>query len=189
MFLPEEVENTTKALLRGEIILYPTDTIWGLGCDATNENAINHIYKIKKRDKTKSLLILVSDMEMLEYYVAQVHPKINLLLSHHERPVTIIYPDAKNLPENLVAADGSIAIRIVRDNFCRKVIQALGRPLVSTSANFSGKPSPKNFGEIEEKLKEKVDYVVRHRQEELAETEPSVIVKLSPKGELDFIRN
>ena len=182
------VDDTCKVLEAGGSVLYPTDTIWGLGCDACNENAIARIYDIKHRDKGKSMLILVDSMEMMKKYTKSI-PEIAVdLIEAADRPLTIIYPEAKNLPKNLIAEDGSIGIRIVNDDFCRAVIGVLGRPIVSTSANLSGSNPPLGFCDIANEIKTAVDYVVPLRQDELSKNRNSDIVKVDESGDIQVIR-
>lgn len=182
------VDETCKVLENGGTILYPTDTIWGIGCDACNENAITRIYDIKHRDKGKSMLILVDSMEMMKKFTTSI-PEIAVdLIEAADRPLTIIYPEAKNLPKKLVAEDGSIGIRIVNDDFCREVIGLLGRPIVSTSANLSGCNPPLGFCDIANEIKSEVDYVVPLRQDELSRNRNSDIVKVDVSGNIQVIR-
>ena len=172
----------------GGLILYPTDTIWGIGCDVNNVPAIKKVYQLKQRDLQKNFVLLVSSLEMLQQYVRHVHPRISTLLSYHRRPLTVVFDGARNLPEELIAEDGSIAIRIVQDEFCRELIEAYGCPIIATSANISEQPFPANFGEISSEIITGVDYVVRHRQHEKTLGEPSVIVRVEEDGELVFLR-
>lgn len=188
MLEKDNLENI-KAVLENEgLILYPTDTIWGIGCDATNSKAVEKVYDLKQRDRNKPLIILVDSSDMIQDYVEHVHPRIDTLLMHHIRPLTIIFNKAKNLPENLVAQDGSIAIRVVQDKFCRELISYYGKPLVATSANISDEPFPGNFGEISSAVIKQVDYVFKQRRYEKSLRQPSVIVKAQDDGELIFIR-
>ncbi|MGB0879656.1 MAG: L-threonylcarbamoyladenylate synthase [Polaribacter sp.] len=152
--------STTKACLEaGKTILYPTDTVWGIGCDATNFEAVSKIYTIKNREESKSLIVLVSSLNMLKKYV-QVSKKALEILQNTEKPTTIIYKNSKGFAENIMAEDDSIAVRIVQDDFCRKLIKQFGKPIVSTSANISGKSTPKSFSEIDNTILDNVDYVV-----------------------------
>ncbi len=188
LYTNDEIALIVPILTKGGSILYPTDTIWGIGCDACNVKSVDNIFKLKQTQKDKGLVLLVSDNEMLHQYVNRVHPKIQNLLDYHTRPVTVVYENAKNLPEEVISNDGSIAIRIVQDIFCQEMIRALGRPIVSTTANISTHPVPKNFKDIDTTIINGVDYVVKHRQDEVTNNLPSVMVKLSAKNELDFIR-
>lgn len=190
MFENEKLTNIIDILTTGGLILYPTDTIWGIGCDACNEAAIDKIFKLKKRDPSKSFILLVDSVEMLKNYVVHVHPRVETLLSHHVRPLTVIYDEAKNLPKNAYAENGSVAIRVVKDTFCRNLITQFGKPLIATSANVSNEPFPTHFGNISSAILTGVDHVVNmnHQQNPKQKVLPSVIVKLAPNGELDFLR-
>ena len=183
-----DIQNSLSVLNSGGILIYPTDTIWGIGCDATQSEAVENIYRIKKREPSQSMLLLVSDTLMLGQYVAEIPEEALQLISKAEKPLTIIYSKANNLPKNLLAADGSIGIRIPRDEFCLQLIRQLGKPIVSTSANFSGKPFPGNFSEIDPALLKLVDYTVRWRQEDHKPALPSSIYKIEPGGEITTIR-
>lgn len=184
----EDLEKALQVLLAGGVILYPTDTIWGIGCDATNSEAVEKVYQLKGRAKDKSLIILLENENRLSSYVQEIPEVAYQLIEYAERPLTIIYSDAKNLAQNLVAEDGSIGIRIVKHPFCEKLIQRFKRPIVSTSANISGAPSPKNFAEISDEIKQHVDYVVQYGQGDLTPKQASTIMKLSPSGAFSFIR-
>ncbi len=181
-------EKIIQVLEKGGLILFPTDTIWGIGCDATNEQAVEKIYQLKQRNKDKPLIVLVHNVEMLKQYVEHVHPKIETLLSFHTRPLTVIYEKGMNLAENVMSNDGSIGIRVILDPFCQGLIKAFGKPIVATSANVSDRPFPRNFGEISSDILQGVDFVTRIRQTEKNLNEPSVIVKMDDNGELFFIR-
>ncbi len=180
--------NSLKILRAGGIILYPTDTIWGIGCDATNENAVKRIYDLKKREEKKSMIILMDNVNMINQYVSHPSQKILSYISSSEKPTTAIFKDAVYLPKNMINEDGSIAIRIVKDDFCQELIQQLQKPLVSTSANISGEKSPQNFTEVSVEIKNGVDYIVQHRQNDFSKNAPSSIVKLNENGEIEFIR-
>ncbi len=188
MFEKDNLENIKAVLENGGLILYPTDTIWGIGCDATNSHAVEKVYQLKQRDRDKGFIILVDSVEMIKKYVKHIHPRIDTLLLHHVRPLTIIFDNARNLPDNLISQDGSIAIRLVQDDFCRELIRTLGKPVVATSANISNAPFPNNFGEISSAVIEGVDYVFKQRRYEKENKTPSVIVKAQDDGELIFIR-
>ncbi len=185
----EELSKIAKIISEGGIILYPTDTIWGIGCDATNAEAIKKIYKIKQREAGKSMLILVDSELMIEQYANNVPEVAWELIRVSEEPITIIFSEAKNLPVEMVAEDGSIGIRIVNDDFCRQLIRKIKKPLVSTSANFSGKPFPACFDDISEEIKNMVDYVVQHRQSEIMKAKPSPIIKIDKNGIFKIIRH
>ncbi len=183
-----EIENAVNVLKNGGVLLYPTDTIWGIGCDATNFDAVEKIYQIKKREKNKSMIVLMDGIEQLIKYVKHVPFAAIDLHTKTERPVTIIYPSAINLAKNLIAEDGSIAIRIPNNEFCNQLIKVLGKPLVSTSANFSGEPSAISFGNISTDLLLKVDYIVQLYHNQILETKPSRIIKLNIDGSTQIIR-
>ncbi len=184
----QEVGLAAKALSQGKVILYPTDTIWGIGCSTAFPDNALRIYNIKRRPIDKSMILLVSDIEMLKKFVKTIHPRIENLLTHHERPLTVIYPEAQNLDPAFVASDGSIAIRICRDPFCNALIKEVNTPIVSTSANISGSPAPTHFREISSEIVEAVDYVVRYRQDDCKPTQPSVIIKYTTEGEIIVVR-
>ncbi len=188
MMYDHELEKAIHTLQSGGTILFPTDTIWGVGCDACNAAAIQKVYDVKERDPDKPFILLVDSMDMLKQYVRHVHPKVETLIAYHERPLTVVYDQAKNLPANAIAEDGSVGIRIPRDEYCRYLIRSFGRPLVATSANISNEPFPNNFSGISEQLKKRVDFIATHRQQERQLNDPSVIVKLSRKGDLIFLR-
>ncbi len=184
-----DLDQSVEFLKKGCIILYPTDTIWGLGCDATNGKAIEKIYAIKKRNEGKSLIILVDGEEMLTHYVQSVPAIVHDLVEQYDRPLTIIYPEARNLPKNLVAPDGSIAIRIVRHAFCSRLISQFGKPITSTSANVSGLPSPASYHAIPDEVKQMVDYSVILGRDDLKAASPSTIIRIDINGEFEIIRN
>jgi L-threonylcarbamoyladenylate synthase len=184
-----EVEAALNVLRSGGVILYPTDTVWGLGCDATAKDAIKQIYSIKGRDDSKSLIILAAEERDVLQYVAAPDLSVFDFAEQQTRPTTIIYDNAVNLPDNLIANDGSIAIRIVQDEFCRHLIKRLRKPIVSTSANSSGQPSPKYFDEISREIKSRVDHVVQWRQEDKTPAQPSQIIKWKGDGKYDIIRS
>ena len=188
-FFDTEVEAALAILRNGGIILYPTDTIWGLGCDATNREAIKRIYQLKQREDSKSLIILVADERDIMNYVAGPDPAVFDFIDQQTRPTTIIFDQAINLPENLIAEDGSIAIRIVRDEFCRHLIKRLRKPIVSTSANMSGQPSPVSFSTVQEEIKKGVDHVVKWRQDDTEASLPSQIIKWNKDGTHRVIRS
>src|SRR3990170_5195777 len=179
------IEHAVSVLSEGGIILYPADTIWGIGCDALNKDAINKIYSIKERQSGKGLIVLVSNLDQLYEVAASVHPRIDTLLHYHERPLTIVYPAAKKPFEHLIAKDGSIAIRLVKSGFCHELISAYSRPLVSTSANLTGEPSPTTFGTISSLILSKVDYALPAYTEKGMTGTPSVIAKYDQNGDLD----
>ena len=180
--LLKAIQAAEDELLVGNIILYPTDTVWGIGCDAENAQAVKKIYQIKERQESKSMIILVSDVDMLRNYVKDVPADFDRRLAMQQKPTTYVFSEAQNLPEALVAADGSIAVRVVNEDFCHRLIRQIGRPLVSTSANISGEPAPASFSEISEEIKQRVDHVVQWRQDEEIKAQPSRIVKIEADG-------
>ncbi len=186
--MQEDIDIALKTLKTGGIILYPTDTIWGIGCDATNEDAVKRIYDIKKRSDTKSMLLLLDKASELIWYVDEIPELANDLIKLTNKPLTIIYPRAKSLAKNLIANDGTIGIRIVKDEFCEKLISKFGKPIVSTSANISGEASPSNFSEINENIINAVDYIVKWKQNDNSRKVPSGIIKLGINGEVVVIR-
>jgi L-threonylcarbamoyladenylate synthase len=200
--MEQEIQNALKTLRAGGIILYPTDTIWGIGCDATNEKAVEKIFTIKKRIESKSLITLVSDDGMLNRFVKEVPEMAWDLLdtnnsTQEDEPskrLTIIYDSARGIAKNILAADGSIGIRIVRlasqggNDFCHRLIHKFGKPIVSTSANISGVPAPGNFLEISDEIIKSVDYVVNWMQHDSSNSLPSSIIKLKANGEFKIIR-
>lgn len=183
-----EVKKTGDIILSGSIILYPTDTIWGIGCDATNRQSVQDIYHIKRRTDSKSMLVLMDGIGMLGKYLENLPSQALEIIKKAVNPTTIIYPGARNLADNLVATDGSIGIRITSDPFCRKLIEYTGRPIVSTSANISGEQSPSAFHMIKSPLLEQVDYVVNWRQDETTYALPSSILKLETDGTVTTLR-
>ncbi|HJA15221.1 MAG TPA: threonylcarbamoyl-AMP synthase [Candidatus Butyricimonas faecavium] len=185
--LKEEVRKACEVLKNGGIILYPTDTIWGIGCDATNEAAVKQVYELKRREDSKAMLVLLDDVGKLASYV-EVPDVAYELLEVSDKPMTIIYPNAKNLAKNLIAQDRTIGIRITSEAFTKALLYRFRKPIVSTSANISGESSPKCFAEISDAVKSAVDYVVDFRQEETSNPAPSSIIKLGVGGEIQIIR-
>ena len=186
--IENEVKKAGNILQSGGIILYPTDTIWGIGCDAGKEESVRKIYRIKQRADFKSMLVLVDGIAMLEKYIARIPSRALELLEKASKPTTIIYPGAQNLAKNLLGPDGSIGIRITSDPFCRQLISYTGFPIVSTSANLSGEPPPSTFIQIKSSIREQVDHVVDWRQDESASASPSAIIKLEEDGSTTIIR-
>ncbi len=178
MFLMEEdIACALDALKKGQVILYPTDTVWGIGCDATNADAVAKIYALKKRADTKAMIVLVPDEQWILSYVAEPAPKVVDYIKGITKPTTVIYDHAKNLAINLIAPDESVAIRICKSNFAFQLMKAFGKPIVSTSANISGLPTPMCFKDISLDIIEGVDYVVRTNQEDTELKQPSAIVR------------
>jgi len=188
MSFEEDIKNSLITLRNGGIILYPTDTIWGIGCDATNSQAVEKIFRIKSRNENKSLLILVNGDSMLDRYVREIPEIVYELTSVSDSPLTIIYPKGKNLADGVCAEDGSVGIRICNDEFCSELISRFRKPIVSTSANFSGKPSPENFGQIEKSVIDAVDYVVKYRQDDRQKQSASPVIKVELNGTIKIIR-
>jgi L-threonylcarbamoyladenylate synthase len=186
--MEQEIRNCLAVLKKGGTILYPTDTIWGIGCDATSYKAVEKIYKVKRRLETKSLIILIDDPDRISEYVKEIPAITWDLVENVDRPVTIIYPNARNLPKNVIGEDNSVAIRVVKNEFCRRLISEFGRPIVSSSANISGEPAPLVFRCVSEDIKKSVDYVVDLYQDLLQEVKPSRIIKLKENGEFNIIR-
>lgn len=172
----------------GGVILYPTDTIWGIGCDATNEDAVRRVYEIKQRQDSKAMLVLVDSSVKVDFYVRDVPEVAWDLIDLADKPLTIIYSGARNLAANLLAEDGSVGIRVTNEDFSKRLCQQFRKAIVSTSANISGQPSPKNFSEISEEVKLAVDYIVGYRQEEMSNPKPSSIIKLDKGGVIKIIR-
>lgn len=182
-----EIENALRVLKDGGVILYPTDTVWGIGCDARRADAVDRIFKIKNRDDSKSLICLVNDVRMLEKHVEEVPEPAYNIIDYAHRPTTIIYDYPQGVAPNLIAPDNSIAIRVTEDAFCGKLIKKLGRPLVSTSANRSGTTTPQCYAEIDPLILTSVDYVVNlHRDKKSGS--PSAIIKLKNDGSVQVIR-
>ena len=187
--MEQEIEKCVEILRAGKVLLYPTDTIWGIGCDATNEEALMNIYRIKQRNEKKSMIILLDSAERLPMYVEKI-PLIAWDLLHHvTRPTTFIYPSARNLPEKIVHSDGTIAIRIVQHDFCRKLIRAMGKPLVSTSANIAGQPTPHLFSEISQDIISKMDYVVPQQYDNSVDFNPSRLIKFLDDYNFTILRD
>lgn len=177
-----------QMLNNNNVILYPTDTVWGIGCDATNESLVARVYEIKKREEVKSLVVLVSSVEMLEEYITEVPKKALEILSLATKPTTIVYDSPIGLAKNAIGKDNTIAIRIASDEFCRKMIQDCGKPIISTSANISGEPTPKQFSEISEAILEGVDYIVDLHHDKICE-KSSTIIKVTNQNQVTVIRS
>lgn len=188
-FIQKVIHQAIFVLQKGDIILYPADTIWGIGCDASQKDAVKRVYEIKGRNYTKPLIVLVADRDQLFDVVAGVHPRIETLLYFHDRPLTVIYPKAREEYQHLAGENGSIAVRVVKSGFCHDLLEAYGKPLVSTSANLSGSPSPVKFGSISSEIISGVDYALPAFTEKDLTGSPSVIARYDENGELDFIRS
>jgi L-threonylcarbamoyladenylate synthase len=188
MNFEDDIRNSLKTLGDGGVILYPTDTIWGLGCDATNQAAVEKIFRIKSRSEGRSLIVLVDGDAMLERYVRNIPEIVFELTSVSDTPITIVYPEGKNLAPGVCNEDGSIGIRICNEPFCNELITRFRRPIISTSANISGKPSPSNFGEIGDEIIKSAGYVVTYRQEDNRKNKPSSVIKSDKNGAFKIIR-
>lgn len=184
-----EVENTVKVLKNGGVILYPTDTIWGIGCDASNQKAVDRIYKIKRRIEGKSLLILVDSPERISQYVKKADHLALELSTSYDKPLTVIFPGAKNLAKGVAAADNSIGIRVVKDDFCKLIIEGLGKAIVSTSANISGFPPAIRFNQISQEIIDSVDYAVNLHRDRIRDLKPSRMIRIKDKGDFEVVRH
>lgn len=188
MTIQEDIKNAIDTMRNGGVILYPTDTVWGIGCDATNPDAVAKVYKIKRRDDSKALICLVDSDARLQRYVRNVPEVAWDLLELADKPTTVILDNAVNLAPNLVAEDGSIAMRITKENFSKELCFRFQKPIVSTSANISGEPAAQNYRDISEELLNAVDYVCWTRRQEHKPHKPSSIIKFSENGEVKIIR-
>lgn len=186
--MTNEIEQAKAVLKKGGIIVYPTDTIWGIGCDATNSEAVKRIYEIKKRVEAKSMLVLLDVPEKISLYVREVPEIAWDIIDCADEPLTIIYPGAIKLASNLIAEDGSIGIRVTKEQFSKDLIYRFNKPIVSTSANISGEPSPTCFDDISEEIKNSVDYIVKYSQNLNQKAKPSGIIKVEINGEIKVIR-
>ncbi|MDR6785474.1 L-threonylcarbamoyladenylate synthase [Pedobacter africanus] len=186
--LKQEIEKALTVLKDGGVILYPTDTVWGLGCDATNEQAVAKINDIKGRAADKSFIILLDTDAKLQSYVKEIPDVAYDLIEYAENPLTLVFPNAKNLAKNVINADGSVGIRIVKHDFCTQLIQRFRKPITSTSANISGQPTPPFFDDISDEVKAAVDHIVDWEQALKINKKPSTIMKLAPGGQFSFIR-
>lgn len=184
----DDLKKALEVLRNGGVILYPSDTVWGLGCDATNEEAVARIYAIKKRAPGKSMLVLMENINLLERYVTEVPEVAYDLIELSEKPVTVIFDGARNLAKNVIASDGSVGIRITHESFTQQLIRQFKKPIVSSSANISSKSTPRNFSEISNEIRNAVDYVVQYRQTEKSHSEMSSIIKLGNSGQIKIIR-
>lgn len=189
MYFEEDIKACVETLQKGGTILYPTDTIWGLGCDATNEAAVQKIFAIKKRNEAKSMIIFLLEEKDILHYVDDPNPTVFDFIKESVKPVTVIYDNAKNLAPSVINQDGSVGIRIPGDRFCKALLKAFGKPIVSTSSNISGYPPPGVFADIDYAIVSKVDYVVRHRQDETVPGIPSTVVKSNNDHTYTIIRH
>lgn len=184
----DNINDINRRLEEGQVVLCPTDTIWGLSCDAHNPVAVEKIFKIKNRSQEKKCILLVHDIPLLKKYVINLHPRVETLLSYHKAPLTVIHQAAKTVPRHLVSEDGTIAVRVTHHKLLSSVIAMLGRPIISTSANMQGEPSPLNFSDISEQVKNQVDLVFQYGRESKKSEGASRIIKYDQQGELVFLR-
>jgi len=186
--MDEDIRKAQAVLYKGGLILYPTDTIWGIGCDATNKDAVRRVFELKKRADSKALIVLIDSPAKLNFYVEEV-PEVSWnLVELTENPLTIIYPGARNLATNLLADDGSVGIRITREPFSKQLCERFRKAIVSTSANISGQASPHFFDEISPEIINGVDYVVNYRRDDRTPAKPSSVIKLGVGGQIQVIR-
>ena len=186
--MEDDIKKACEIMEKGGIILYPTDTIWGIGCDATNEDAVKRVYEIKKRIDSKALIVLVDKPVKVEFYVREVPEIAWNLIDVADKPLTIVYPNARNLATNVLADDGSVGIRITQETFSRKLCERFRKAIVSTSANISGQPAPTNFNEISDEIKQAVDYVVTYRQDDPYQPSPSSVIWFGEGGVIKILR-
>ena len=189
MNLEEELSKSLELLKKGKILLYPTDTIWGIGCDATNSKAVQRIYKLKGRSENKGMIVLLDSPDKLEKYLKMVPPIAYDLILNSRSPLTIVYPGARNLAKNIIAKDGTIAIRIVHGRYSGEVIRRFGKPIVSTSANFSDQPTASTFEQIDEGIKNGVDHIVSVFQDKVRSIKASTIIKIEDDGTFLILRD
>jgi len=189
MNLEEEISKSVGLLKKGKILLYPTDTIWGIGCDASNSKAIQRIYKLKGRSEKKGMIVLLDSPDKLEKYLKKVPPIAYDLIINSRSPLTIVYPEARNLAKDLIAKDGTIAIRIVKGEYCSEVISRLGKPIVSTSANFSDQPTARTFDQIDDGIMKGVDHVVTVFRDRVRSVKASTIIKIESDGHFLILRD
>jgi L-threonylcarbamoyladenylate synthase len=186
--MEKDIQQALEILRKGGVIVYPTDTIWGIGCDATLPDAVSKIYRIKQRDDSKSMIVLVNEPNMVARFVDRAPQLAWDLIEYATKPLTIIYDGARGLAPNLYAADGSLGIRVCSDAFCKELIRRFRKPIVSTSANISGEPAPRFFDEVSADIISAADYVVEYRQEDRTPAVPSSIIRLKENGEIKIIR-
>jgi L-threonylcarbamoyladenylate synthase len=187
-FSLEEIHRLAQVLHSGGTLLYPTETVWGLGCDVQNTAAIDRIFEIKQRPREKQFVLLVDSIGSLEQYVEQIPQKAIRLIEYYEKPLTIVYSNARNLPPILIGQEATVAIRVTRDPFCQALCQHFGGAIVSTSANLSGEPYPTCFADIPQQIKDSVTAIAQHRQDDTTYAPPSTIVKVVDGEDLIFIR-
>lgn len=188
MDLNEDLQRASEAVMRGKVILYPTDTVWGIGCDATDSDAVSRVYAIKRRSDSKAMLLLVDSIDTVKRYFPLVTADAESLLLDIERPTTVILPGACGIAPGLIAADGSVGVRVTREKYSRELCRMAGVPLVSTSANISGEPTAKCFAEISTEIKDAADYVCEARRDDCSPGIPSRIIKLNTDNSITVIR-
>lgn len=186
--MKEDIDKALDILYNGGLILYPTDTIWGIGCDATNEKAVKKVYELKRRADNKALITLIDNPRKLDFYLKEVPALAWDLIEMSDKPLTIIYDEARNLASNLIGPDGSIAIRVTDEKFSNELCKRFRKAIVSTSANISGEASPSGFDDVSDIIKESVDYIVKYRQDDKSKTKPSSILKLGNDSQIKIIR-
>lgn len=184
-----DIKKAIEVLKKGGTILYPTDTVWGIGCDATNNKAVSKIYSLKNRSEKKSMIVLLDDVNKIKDYVAHYPEQASDLIRDYHKPLTIVFEGAKGLAKGLIADDGTVAIRVVKHDFCKKLIKELGKPVVSTSANVSGDPTAAVFRDITDFIKSKVSYVVGFEQGNLSPATPSTVIKMDATGSYQVLRS
>lgn len=185
----EEFKVAAKILIQGGVILYPTDTIWGIGADMNQENAINKVYNLKKNSRSSPFIFLASSIEMVKCYVRDIPPRIEDLISFNEKPLTVIYNQVKNVPSYLLGKDNTLAIRVTKEYYSKGIADAMGRLITATSANVVNTPYPKGFGDIQSSIIEKVDFISTYKREVMTDHLPSVMISYNEHGELDFVRS
>ncbi len=189
MVMNEEVKKAAEVLSDGGIILYPTDTVWGIGCDATNPRAVSKVYKTKVRMPYKSLIILVSNTEMLKQYVVNVPDVAVDLINSISEPLTIVYNRGRNVAKEVTAPDGTIAVRIPKNQFCQELLKTFKKPLTSTSANVSGHETPLSYSKISDDIKNSVDYIVNTQRDIIIRPRPSTVIRIHDNGDIEIVRN
>lgn len=183
-----DIKKALEILKKGGTILYPTDTVWGIGCDATNNKAVSKIFGIKNRNEKKSMIVLLDEVSKIKDYVSTYPEQASDLIRNYHKPLTIVFSGAKGLAKGLIADDGTVAIRVVKHEFCKQLIKELGKPLVSTSANVSGDATPAVYRDIKDFIKSKVGYVVKGEQEKLEHSNPSTVIKMDSTGNYVVLR-
>ncbi len=184
-----DIEQCLLVLRNGGVILYPTDTIWGIGCDATNANAVEKVFQVKERPDEKAMIVLVADEKDVLKYVANTDLRVFDYLHQNPKPVTVVFEGAIGLADNLIGKDGSVAIRISHDTFCKHLIKRFRKPIVSTSANFSGQPAARFFSEIQDEIKNGIDYIVKYRQDDNKIASPSLVVRWNKDATVTVLRS